>query len=1711
MATRVEVSSIASLTAMPGLGDIGKEETLKRAYFRQAADPLGAPTARILEGKGSLSSPGPLFPLPRLAPKPFSKEQAPDAKPPAPSLWPGPPRQASSEEGAAKDLDRRVPSQGGQEAGGGGGLQRSPAVLSKAPFLWPSPSAMTLFESTQRKGKGLGHGPQEPPSGSRPEVAAKPAVPARKPTAPLPRPASIPQDTKPPAAPEAISPDQPRPAASSVEGAASPAPEPRPRLKRRPVSAIFMEALQPQKLGPGGLAGVGKAPPTPPEKTWERRPRPLSVDLTARFESREALLRKAAEEGHGGPVGSNAEHRGPERPNPGSPRSPGGSAGVVPRNEQRPWEEKARPDGEEPEKAPPSPLPRPGKGPDLAELKSRGADGESVDRCSVAGAAWTARGSVRKRLSLFGEESTSAVAAGPESPLATPEPPSPAPEPEKGGLSVQERIKGWAAESTEAKPEIRRRTFQARPLSADLTKLFSSSASRHEVKYEKSSEPSGELPKERREKPKEGQGLDAASAPRSPWKSGTLWEKSRQTERKDSSTQEPGRSLRPWEATPEDGGSFQTVWATVFEHHVERHSVADQSGRCLSATPPSDLGGTQSPEEPRARPEKGPRLGRDPAETAPLRKSSKWPGNPETEKVDGDPGRCPFRKYSGSPPASQRVEPKFNVIHTVGERAHSEAVATAPEATAQTLRSRTSRLSLPLRQLSQEAASPADPGGQAGAVQRASLIWEARGTQEASGGTGCSSPKWTAGLTVNWQKAPLPGREEPGAPEAGSARAVKAALWESPQQGPSSASTKPGGCVSAAERGPPQGGSLDPTLKAKAEPSDAQARAPPDSVSVQRGSLVLPASEGNPRLARFLEPEVQLRRAGPTDQRVDRWRRRTLPHDVKFDTFSFLPAENSVKAEQRGTSDSAPTGNASKKPHPRAQTQVINAGAAQDRASPAVRHGSPAEPRATFFAVTYQIPDIQKAKSIVRPAPEHMLEHSRKTPPPLSPLSLMAPLVSLRREELLDTAGGQNWAEGREREDVSEDVTGVPKTPPPTPTEHLAPAGDRIIDVDALRLQWGSERDSGFHKASPGGGLPQATPTPHSHPRARDVQGRRRTEVVSDTFPGKVRDGYRSSVVDLDALMAEYREQAARVSEEAQEKPGPPGGLAWRRRSWKEPPEAEQLWKEAGVTDASHAPAPGPGRQPAETPGAAPSAKSSPPLWALPHPAPPEKHPGPPAAPEGPRKKLLGIVVDEKQAFASKPREAVGRDSPAETKPSGPEDLGSRARGSPRSPPAERKKGTSTTATGQAEEEGSAAQWGDHPRDGVRSPLEVKRASSERGHPARIREGLSVMQDARERRQEQPTSRPSLPAENVEAKTGPGPWEPRTRDVHKVPPRDLGKGAAFPKDEQQPRQVSPTALGPRRSHSFHKDKRSGPFVGQLKQCFSRRTAEAKDTDTLVNEADSQYGTWTDQRQGRDSVAPESPSPDSSTTAWKQPPSSRLSSLSSHTETASAAEPHDSSREQRSTSVDRSSAELDSTDGSEGPPGPETCPARRADDFSFIDQTSVLDSSALKTRVQLSKRRRHRAPVSHALRRSRFSQSESGCPLEEETDNMWMFKDSTEEKSPRREESDEEEEKPPRAERTPVSRPQRMPVFPGVDPAVLKAQLHKRPEVSDGPGETPSWAPQPKTPKTPFQPGVLGSRVLPSSVEKDDSSEEPSPQWLRELKSKKRQSLYDNQA
>ncbi|XP_028621208.1 uncharacterized protein KIAA1671 homolog isoform X1 [Grammomys surdaster] len=1753
MATRVEVGTIASLRAGPGLGDISREETLKRTYFCQAGDVPGAPSTRILSSKSHFQAR--LFPRPT-APRPFLKEQVPERKGSVKSSWPGATQPCLSvqtaKEEAKVDLGKKMPSLAGEETDGGEALQNGPSVSNKATFLRSGPSTMGLFETTKAGpslGKGTNEGNREAssratqasPLSARPEVATKPALPARKPPVTLPRPTSLLLDPGSTLSQGEAGRAQPLPEAHSVENPAGQASEAKPHPKRRPMSAVFTEYLQPPKPGSGGVAVTGKVPPTPPEKTWVRKPRPLSVDLTSIFESGDTFLRKVASEQ------STTERQGPERTSmeprveadpahvdttpqdpdaefqelskrlharrekialkqteTDSPRTP--RARANPGDDQSPQEGEAMP-VQQSEKAQESPSPRPARGQGLAEVKGGRFDQEASARTERNPA-----GSVRKRLSLFGEDSAVALAVS-ESASVTPESPSTAPEPSRAGVNVQARIKGWTVENTGEKPEVRRRASQARPLPADLTKPFSRSASSNEIGHEKCATMGGEPAGERREKLKERHSLEGNPATKSPWKSGVL-QKSKQTELKDASDQDPDRCWNTRsagdtgrsEVSPEDDGSFQKVWATVFEHHVERHTVADQAGRCLSTTPPC-----VADTPPKPRPENW--AGKEPPGVSDKRDCSRWsdhadPGMlgratlvdveprpiPETHPVEERHSRSVPRDLE-SPPVSQRVQPRYDVVHASGERAHSEAVSRVPEEKAVTLRSGRSRLSLSGRQLSQEV-SPTylecSKQANGGAVQRASLIWEARGKEgggpkpdcqqprDGFGGT-CQSPKWTGGVGASWHSSPVVLKD-----------------------------------LSIFQRGPVLSYTLAPPSRANIEPCDSQVQAGPDSLSLKKDPLMV-TNEDNPRLAQVSQPEVRMRRSNPSEPRVDRLRRRTLPHDVKFDSFNLLVPESTSKRQQRPADGLTSPTCALKRPplsHQQAQTQEVTPGASQGRTFPEEKPGPSAEPAATFFAVTYQVPDIQKAKSVVKSEPENGLEPSRKTPPPLSPRFVSSDLVSPGHLDPGSPTSSQGCAKEREYGEIRNLSNHMKSADQPTSAgdKTLYLSRDRVIDVDSLWFHQGS--NDGAVKVrrtgtSSGRDAPPTSPVLRQRPKSLLV--RRRTEVISETFPGKMRDGYRSGVLDLDALMADYKEQSNRIPSKTQEQrdgPTEPSGsprersgwpkeVEWRRRSLKETPQSDSVGQQAGPSvKALHSP--GPSKQPAEPLGTAMATKTSRPLWAPPHSASGENCPSPSPVPAGSRRKSLGISEFESKPSSSEHQGTKHRQSSAKS-----QEPGSGDPVSPRSPPSDRKKGTPRRSTGQGVE-GNGVQWGTPPRDHIWSPLDIKRTCSEKGPPARIQEGLSIMQDARQRRREQSRGKPDLPAETPKAAVGPCQRDVRTPEGPKAPLQNLERRDGRQDGQQPQRQVSPVASVPRRSHSFCKDKKNSPLVNQLKQCFSRRAPEAKDTDTLVQEADSQYGTWADQHQNGGSFGPESPSPDSSAaSAGKQPPGSHLSS---YTESTSV-EQHDSSRDRRSSSVDRSSSELESTDGPEGPPPSDVCPAEGEDDFSFIHQTSVLDSSALKTRVQLSKRSRRRAPISHSLRRSQFSESESRSPLEEESHSTWMFKDSTEEKSPRRDESDEE---PPRVERTPVSHPQRMPVFPGMDPAVLKAQLPKRPEV-DSPGESLSWTPQPKSPKSPFQPGVLGSRVLPSSTEKEERSEECSPQWLKELKSKKRQSLYENQA
>ncbi|XP_075389843.1 uncharacterized protein KIAA1671 homolog isoform X2 [Tenrec ecaudatus] len=1760
MVTRVQVGSLTSQTGVPGLTEITKEESLKRTYFCQTGDSPEAPSARILEGKSPLRSPGHLFPLPRVAPKPFFKEKTSDV-----SVRPGLGRPSSSggpcEGVGAQAVDERMFTSVGQEG------PRSSALFPKASFLRPSPSTVAHCETsparpTLGKDRAAGSpeatpgGGRELPAGFRPEVAAKPALPPRKPLGTLPRSTPQSEETRPAVTPVARGPKEPLLKASSVEEAG-------PRLIRRPLSAIFLESAQ------GGAGLLGRPPP--PEKTWGRKPRPLSVELIAPFESRGALLHKVSGGGNEAPVGPVSWNRGTERSivepsmdigtrsakaerplreegsdflvvtprtrdqkermlfkavETGTPRTLGGSGQVVPKDNQELFREKAELDGE-PEEVPESPSPGPGKDGEPTGTQSQVANGVTPERGHGP-----SRGRIKKQSSsLSEEESTLALAVGSAASLATPETPSATPEPMRGGLSIQEQIESWATESVEAKPEVRRRVFPVRPLSVDLTKLFSSAASSHDVQYEKRPEPSTEPPKD--SSAQEGHDVDEASAPRTPRKQGALREKAGQPEQRNGFNQGPNgcppggtvpvESPCTGDITPEDGGNFQKVWATMFEHHVERHSVGGQVRCCPSAAVLGDAPDTHATGG-RPRPDRGSWLGTVPPGKANPKKDNAGqrerpkveklgPTAPLNSKLKRDlPEQSPqgercskhsLCKSSGNPPTSQRVEPRLDVVHTVGECTQSEVVPTAPEEKAVTLRRGTAPLGLE-RRLSLQVPPVAPEGSVEGlsvSVQRASLIWEARSTHAARGlmpdvqepkdahGQSCSPPRCTEGASVICSKTALLGSEErtlarPCMPEAAPVRTVKASVRDVQPSGQEGTRSQLGSdCVSRAERGPPRGWPREPPSWAQDKLFDIPAKAGPGLSPLQKGPPIPATSNGNSDPGAL---EVRVQKTSHSDQRMERWRRRTLPHDGKFE-FSFLASEPSPKGEPRQAGSVASKAGALNNPqlsHDRLGAQDVSPGVSAGQTLPLGKPRSPVEPKATFFAVTYQIPDEHKAKSVEEPGLEKVTEYLSKTPPSPSSHLAMSTSASLHHQEPREPVGSEKRTKGRQFESGGLSKNWKPDESRPPPLGGKVPDSS-IFDVDALKLSHGSadgathfqseRQDSGNEMAS--SNSLQTTPASQRHVKASQPV-RRKTVVVSETFLGRIKDGYRSSVLDIDALMAEYKEQAARGPGELQEREEKPvaevtssfprslghrRGLERGEKIPQETPQTERVWKQARLTERDHSPI----KQPADSLDRAPNTKFSPPLWSLPDPA-PETPIRTLPRPEAPRKRTPGIS-GEKKVFTSPHHSAKGPSHLADSKASDQNEL---VRGSTelaRSPPAVRKTGTLRRSVGRGDEGNSGAQWRDPQRTSRRSPLEVKRAFSEKGARTQIQEGLHVLEAARERRREQLEERPRGPRRSLKAQeTRVEPW----------------------------RQEAGTQGG-------HKD--------QLKQCFSRRPPEPKDTDTLVQEADPRYGTWTGQCQSRESLAPESPSPDSSVpSTWRQPLSSHWSSLSSQTEATSARDLNDGSRDQQSTGVGHSSTDLDSTDGKEGPSLLDACPPQRVDDFSFIDHTSVLDSSALKTRVQLSKRSRRRAPISHSLRRSRLSESESRSPLEEEVDSTWMFKDSTEEKSPRRDEEEEEEEEPPRAERTSVSHLQRMPAFLGMDPAVLKAQLHKRQEV-DSAGKSLPCTPQPKMPKSPFQPGVLGSRVLPSSADKDERSEETSLQWLKELKSKKRQSLYENQA
>ncbi|XP_016140144.1 trichohyalin-like [Sinocyclocheilus grahami] len=166
---------------------------------------------------------------------------------------------------------------------------------------------------------------------------------------------------------------------------------------------------------------------------------------------------------------------------------------------------------------------------------------------------------------------------------------------------------------------------------------------------------------------------------------------------------------------------------------------------------------------------------------------------------------------------------------------------------------------------------------------------------------------------------------------------------------------------------------------------------------------------------------------------------------------------------------------------------------------------------------------------------------------------------------------------------------------------------------------------------------------------------------------------------------------------------------------------------------------------------------------------------------------------------------------------------------------------------------------------------------------------------------------------------------------------------------------------------------------------------------------------------------------------------------------------------------------------------------------------LLDSSVFRSKVDLGKKRSiKRSRPSRAVRQRTVLPA-----LTEGRQPDWRFCDSTDAKDQCSNGVDSESEEEPSRDVTSSpapNQPKRVPVFPGMDPSALMAQLKRRSAVIET--ESPTEAVPSRSPRTPTM--ALGPRVLPP-VDAKDRGPGSSPSWLLELKSKKRMSQPESEA
>ncbi|XP_056185587.1 uncharacterized protein KIAA1671 homolog isoform X1 [Falco biarmicus] len=1920
MATRVEINStLASLTTVPDLNEIRNEDK-SRVYVSVLSDASNkakeASASLTLEEKNKFGStyrsatmPS-LGSRPRLFPKPFSKEKTSDTfsnvKPPIPAFRSSSLiRRAAEETSSVKVLSGNVPPLVDQKVIENESKAGSEVVTNVTFYTGPSANTVILFETAgteqskvslaQEKRAADDRGvfstmqTKELQCSAKLEKPSQASETSRNPEGSLHRQISLSSSLRPVSwhslktgekkdayeVPGEKNDDDANNTNSRVDFSIDVQQKP----KHRPVSAIFLESLRDQKH----RTVEASEEKSPTEKSWVRKPRPLSMDLTAKFEHKDLSSCKMTSSSHESKenvsitsftdVGCHGQSEMGPKPEE-TEFDKGNSSksnlkcssqdiGIL-SNGKYIWETKLKSKNEQIETKPEimtnlhdsershetSSESRTNKGvkrPEQKEMfmflgcESPAASSEKENN--------VVRGSVKKQISLFTSEN-------PGTSMDTELLPSTA-EKENRCMNIQQRIKELTTENADVKPGNLRKSLQSRPLSADLTKMFSSPTLSTEAKPEKPAETRNDSIYETQENQKSkevklahGTDFIEAHVTGTPWKPRQILKITNKTdhiERKgsflgdvqhfsqqseNSFTSNFEKKLKP--TTLMEKTYIKTVRATMFDHNVQRHNIAaDHPGTDSALKMNNELEAKHDVvtlghnrrswmgEEETAIIKKEYHKQSDSSKPiVDVEKSGKAACSSEDKKMTPgillekslvEKSKKPTPKNADDSLIYQRVEPRYEIFQTCGERALSETITMAPEKKAMTLRTRKSSVK---ENKNDEVVLHTGQSARANSKtlyqKEDKIISEARDAEVFTSKSALRGPNdfFSSECTSPEQKKDSIAERIPYSTNKSKCLGInenlnnlhseikneKSEVSSVDKTGSSNAmkclsekrSLRPGGTDSYEFRtnldhevtstSVNKHGAQSSSVLSSGQFCKSSSSHHPDTKVLPinkeesrafgfRKSLDVNCKEQhfgfdgtaheNSEKTRVIDPEEKVRRtrSSVSDLKIsERWRRRTLPQDsTKTEEVAWLTPEN-IKRLSRTDSlqlDEGLVKKRSKKSKEELEGIEVNQTVPGSPDDYLKNQSSAFEPKATYFAVTYQVPGNKKEKSFVG-TPSASETNTISSSCQAATINLdpvfpgrSKPLLQQPNKTLTSTHCREDSQEVRINKDwVREDKDHIFSKNIAFSNFHasrkdnqryhergLDYSKEKIIDVDAFLLKQDLENTAQTDLKSSRRKV-SSYPEPRSPPhfaqlhKGSELVTQKKSENNCDLFGRKAEDGYRSQILDIDALMAEYKEESVKASN-IQEKLSEDHSAFSREKSknkrnvsdrmtssysWKEWKGSDHYSvnnKQSDCAEEYHRPeklilnekskeklescSPEFDKQKSK------DRRFSPPYWGNPGSFFSDKFVNSPV--DVTRKKTFIVDEDEEVNLTSRnqsskflidkvqPINAIGTDQRLEvniaSKSSIKADDGLLQKKlvakeqflgvSPEGDWSKNVAGSSITrikdnANKTTRESGSSnvkskTDWKNYtPGLGI-TPPDLRRSHSEKS--CHGKSNLPLVQEVKGRK-DLHRSRQSSLLESVD-----NGWK------HKM----SSQSESF----------------------FHEDKKD-----QLKQCFSRQPSGAKDTDTLVQEPDSQYGTWNEQRHSGDSFVPESPSLENDVISTrKQPPNSHPSSLSSQTEPASLVDHHDISKDQRSISFDRSSTDIDSTDGTDLPPPGDAYPDEKTTDFSFIDQTTILDSSALKTRVQLSKKRRRRAPISHSLRRSRGLEFENRFSLTEEPDNTWMFKDSTEEKKTTQQEDTDEEEKIQHTVRSSVQA-QRLPVFPGIDHSVLKAQLRKRQE-SESPGEVNS-AQLFKSPKPQLQLGTPGSRLLPSSVEKQDRSEEKSPQWLKELKSKKRQSHYENQ-